>query len=136
MQGIVCRNPPDGLSGEGEYTKMIQGNADQSLLLPCCLGSDGNGRQQEFFSMHLISFFWEQFILIFYLKHQNDTQSRRLSAGFLSLCPEREQSQSPQPLGSQFIRRENEATSNLRQVDKTFERNYSTTPHTLVGKFQ
>lgn len=37
---------------------------------------------------------------------------------------------------TQFIRRGNEATNDVRQVDKTFERNDSTTLHTLLGIFQ
>lgn len=81
----------------GRISKIMWENTDQSLLLQHCLEFDGNGRQagsKSFLVCIWYFSFGNQFILILYLKHLNDTQNWSLSAGLLSLSPEQGQIQS------------------------------------------
>ena len=95
MQGIVCRNPPDGLSGEGEFARWYKGIQISHFYCSVAWSLMGMADGESFLVCIWYLSLGNQFTLIFYLKHQNDTQYQRLSAGFLSMSPEWGQIQSP-----------------------------------------
>lgn len=93
--GTVCRNPPDGLGREGEHARWYKGIQISHFYGSVAGSLMGMADGESFLVCIWYLSLGNQFILIFYLKHQNDTQDRRLSAGFLSLSPEWGQIQSP-----------------------------------------